>query len=63
MLGYPAPPAERAELADRLERCRKGDVIRSLEFGRLNKSGAQRKGLLTLSLLTDEQGAPEAISP
>jgi two-component system, chemotaxis family, CheB/CheR fusion protein len=57
-----APPAGRGQLAEWLERCRKGEAIRSVEFRRLDKSGVQRKDLLTLSLLTDEQGAPEAIS-
>jgi len=41
-------------LEERLEQCRKGETIR-----RVNKSGREHKGLLTLSLLTDERGALE----
>ena len=49
-------------LEERLEQCRKGETIRSVECRRIDKSGREHKGLLTLSLLTDERGAPEAIS-
>ncbi|HYK60492.1 MAG TPA: PAS domain-containing protein [Bryobacteraceae bacterium] len=41
-------------LEERLEQCRKVETIR-----RVDKSGREHKGLLTLSLLTDERGALE----
>ena len=49
-------------LEERLDQCRKGETIRSVECRRVDKSGREHKGLLTLSLLTDERGAPDAIS-
>jgi two-component system CheB/CheR fusion protein len=57
-----APAADRAMLEERLERCRQGDTIRSVESRRIDKSGHEHKGLLTLSLLTDERGKAEAIA-
>jgi two-component system CheB/CheR fusion protein len=54
--------AERDVMKDRLERCRKGDAIRSVECSRVDKTDTLHKGLLTLSLLTDERGAPDAIA-
>jgi two-component system CheB/CheR fusion protein len=54
--------AERTLLAERLERCRKGESIRSVEHRRIDKSAREHKTLLTLSLLNDESGAPDAIS-
>ena len=56
------PSGERRVLEERLERCRQGDSIRSVECVRIDKSGREHKGLLTLSLLTDEQGKPDVIS-
>jgi hypothetical protein len=57
-----APRNEQRLLEERLEQCRKGEAIRSVECLRVDKSGREHKGLLTLSPLTDERGAPEAIS-
>ena len=57
-----APAAERPTLDDQLRRCRQGDTIRSVECRSIDKSGREHKGLLTLSLLTDERGKAEAIS-
>src|SRR5215471_17801434 len=57
-----APQNERQLLAERLERCRKGETLRGVECRRVDKSGRERHGLLTLSLLNDERGAAEAIS-
>ena len=66
LLGQPvritAPAAERDLLEERLKRCRQGEPIRSVGCTRVGKNGEQHKGLLTLSLLTDEAGAPEAIA-
>ena len=56
------PRSDHSLLEERLEQCRKGETIRSIECRRVDKSGREHKGLLTLSLLTDERGAPEAIS-
>ncbi|HUK32367.1 MAG TPA: PAS domain-containing protein, partial [Vicinamibacterales bacterium] len=57
-----AVPSERNLLEERLERCRKGETIRSVECRRIDKSGGEHKGLMTLSLLSDERGTPDAIS-
>jgi two-component system, chemotaxis family, CheB/CheR fusion protein len=57
-----APAAERKTLEDQLERCRKGELIRSVEGRRLDKHGREYKMLMTLSLLRLERGEPEAIS-
>jgi two-component system, chemotaxis family, CheB/CheR fusion protein len=57
-----APPAERKILEDQLERCRKGDLIRSVECRRVDKQGREYRMLLTLSLLRLEEGQPDAIS-
>jgi two-component system, chemotaxis family, CheB/CheR fusion protein len=66
LLNQPAamtvPTAERKILEDQLERCRKGDTIRSVECRRLDKQGREYRLLLTLSLLRLERGEPEAIS-
>jgi PAS domain S-box-containing protein len=48
------PRADHRLLEERLDQCRKGETIR-----RVDKSGREHKGLLTLSLLTDERGALE----
>jgi two-component system CheB/CheR fusion protein len=56
------PKPQQKATADRLRRCRKGQTIRNVECVRVNKTGAQLKGLLTLTLLTDERGAPEAVA-
>ena len=50
-------------LEERLEQCRKGETLRNVrpnrwkpvECRRIDKSGREHKGLLTLSLLTDER--------
>jgi two-component system CheB/CheR fusion protein len=66
LLGQPVskmvPRTDHHLLEEQLEQCRKGETIRSVECRRVDKSGREHKGLLTLSLLTDERGAPEAIS-
>jgi two-component system CheB/CheR fusion protein len=66
LLGQPVakmvPRTDHRLLEERLEQCRKGETVRSVESRRVDKSGREHKGLLTLSLLTDELGAPEAIA-
>jgi two-component system CheB/CheR fusion protein len=54
--------AERDVMKDWLERCRKGETIRSVECRRIDQSGKEHRDLLTLSLLTDDQGMAEAIA-
>ena len=49
-----APRTDHRSLEERLEQCRKGETIR-----RVDKNGREHKGLLTLSLLTDERVALE----
>jgi len=53
---------DRGALKEWLTRCRKGDTIRSVECRRVDKNGGEHPGLLTLSLLTDERGAGDAIA-
>ena len=66
LLGQPVakmvPRSDHSLLEERLEQCRKGETIRSIECRRVDKNGREHKGLLTLSLLTDDRGAAEAIS-
>jgi two-component system CheB/CheR fusion protein len=66
LLGQPVakivPRTDHQLLKEQLEQCRKGETIRSVECRGVDKSGREHKGLLTLSLLTDERGVPEAIS-
>ena len=50
------------EAEEQMEKCRRGETVRSVQFVRLDKSGQEHKGLLTFSLLTDESSAPEAIA-
>jgi PAS domain S-box-containing protein len=54
-----APRSDHRLLGERLEQCRKGETIRGVESRRTDKSGREHKGLLTLSLLTDERGVLE----
>jgi hypothetical protein len=53
------PRTDHRLLEERLEQCHKGETIRGVQSRRIDKSGREHKGLLTLSLLTDERGAPE----
>jgi hypothetical protein len=66
MLGKPVslivPKSQQNVIQDRLRRCLKGEIIRNVECVRLNKSGQEMQGVMTLSLLTDERGEAEAIS-
>ena len=52
-----APRTDHRLLEERLEQCRKGETLRGVESRRIDKSGREYKGLLTLSLLTDERGS------
>ena len=45
-----------------LKLCRDGGMVRNVEGMGLTKSREELEGVMTLSLLTDERGAPEAIS-
>ncbi len=66
MLGQPVnmlvPDAQRKAFCDRLRRCREHEVIRNVRCVKVTKAGTEIKGLLTLSLLTDEKGQPESIA-
>jgi PAS domain S-box-containing protein len=53
------PRTDHRLLEERLRLSRKGETIRSVECRRIDRSGLEPKGLLTLSLLTDERGALE----
>jgi two-component system CheB/CheR fusion protein len=57
-----APREERRVLEEQFERCRKGDTIQGVDCRWIDKSGREQKGLLTLLLLTDENGKPESMS-
>jgi two-component system CheB/CheR fusion protein len=55
------PKAQQAHIEERLRLCREGETIRNIECLLLTKSGLELTGVMTLSLLPDEQGQPEAI--
>ena len=56
-------PKESHDQAEHLlRRCRAGEVVRDLEGVRVTRDGREFPVLLTLSLLTDEQGAPTGIA-
>jgi len=50
------PPERHAEADELLKRCRAGEKVRGIEFVRRTKSGKIVPVLLSVSLLTDEQG-------
>ena len=56
------PPGEQRALAEWLESCRKGGDVRNVKFQLLDKSGREHIGLVTLSLLSDDRGTPDAIA-
>lgn len=49
-------------MEERLQLRRAGEAIRNRECARVTKSGKELEAMMTLSLLTDERGEPEAIS-
>ena len=57
-----APPERQPEMAGLLERCRAGEEVRSIEVLRRTRAGETLPVLLTLSLLTDEEGRSIAIA-
>ncbi len=56
------PEAQRETCRDHLRRCLAGEPIRNVEGFKVTKAGKPLNGLMTFSLLTDEQGAPEGVS-
>jgi two-component system CheB/CheR fusion protein len=56
------PKAEQQGMKALLDRCRNGERVRNVPSVHLRKSGEQQPVLLTLILLSDNQGAPEAIA-
>jgi two-component system, chemotaxis family, CheB/CheR fusion protein len=56
------PDSHRKAFNDRLRRCRDHETIRNAECLKLTRTGNELRGLLTLSLITDDQGQPEAIA-
>ena len=55
-------PKSRQETADgALERCLAGAIVRDVECGFVTKAGQELPGMLTLKLLTDDRGQPDAI--
>ncbi len=56
-------PSDRHDQADELlRRCLAGDEIRDLEGVRMTRSGRELPVLITLSLLTDEDGSPTGVA-
>jgi len=56
-------PEERWEaFADQLRRCFQGGIIRNVDAFNVTKAGKALRGMLTYSLLTDEQGASDGIA-
>lgn len=56
------PDERRAEAAEFRERCRNLEHVRNVETIRRDRQGREHPILLTLSLLTDEQGKPHGIA-
>jgi two-component system CheB/CheR fusion protein len=55
------PREQRARFNEQLQRCRDGETLRNVECVRRAKDGRELPGLMTLSLLTDERGEPDAM--
>jgi len=66
LIGQPidaiVPPESRKQHLKLLERCRRGRSVRNAESLRQTKAGERVPILLTLSLLSDEMGAPVTIA-
>ena len=66
LLGQPVKkivvPEQHAQVDEFLRRCRSGEEVRNVESSRQTKNGKIVHVLLTLSLLTDEQGNPIGIA-
>ena len=56
------PPERHSEVDELIERCKRGETVRNIEFVRWNKAGERVPILLTLSPLMDETGMPVAIA-
>jgi PAS domain S-box-containing protein len=56
------PPDRHGQADDALERCKAGEDVRNIEGLRCSKAGRVIPVLLTLSLLRDESGEPEAVA-
>ena len=55
-------PKSRKETADgALNRCLAGAIVRAIECPFVTKAGRELPGMLTLKLLTDDHGQPDAI--
>ncbi|MEQ8787115.1 MAG: chemotaxis protein CheB [Pirellulaceae bacterium] len=57
-----SPEDQHAHSTTLRRRCREKEKVRNVEVSRRNKSGEVRPVLLTLSLLMNEQGQPDAIA-
>ena len=55
------PDEQRKALEALLQRCRDGETLRNIECARRTKNGLVLPTLMTLSVLTDERGAAEAM--
>jgi PAS domain S-box-containing protein len=56
------PPHRQKAISELLQRCRTGELIQKVEEVLLNQSGKQFKSELTLGLLIDDQGDPDAVA-
>ena len=56
------PETQRKQTAEWFEHCRGGETIRNVECTRLDGADHATPVLLTLTLLTDEEGRPDAIA-
>jgi len=66
LIGQPiktiVPPDRHSQADELLGRCRAGEDVRNVEGVRMTKAGDQIPVLLSLSLLKDDSGAPNAIA-
>lgn len=56
------PPEQHQPLDNLIQRCRKGHPVRNIESWRVEKDGRRHPVLLTLTLLSDEDGRPSGIA-
>ena len=65
MLGQPwqmtAPKTQRKTVEDRLQSCLRGELVRDVAGPGVTKAGRELPGSITLKLLMDDHGGPDAI--
>src|SRR5262245_61311066 len=55
-------PERQKQIKEYLERCRHGEVVQKVEDVPVRKTNEESRRILALSLLTDDQGEPDAVA-